>query len=123
MAKNKVEVVINGHILSLQGDASEQHMQKVAKIINEKLDEIQTAYGKAHLPASKLNQLLTLNLADEYVKKQENLEDYLLRLEKISEQNEALKTEINKLKEENSQLKMSEKVQTKNHTNHANRGR
>lgn len=123
MAKNKVEVVINGHILSLQGDASELHMQKVAKIINEKLDEIQTAYGKAHLPVSKLNQLLTLNLADEYVKKQENLEDYLLRLEKISEENEALKTEINKLKEENSQLKMSEKVQTKNHTNHANRGR
>lgn len=120
-----MEVVINGHIMSLQGDASEEHMQKVAKVINEKLEEIQKAYGKAHLPVSKVSQLLTLNLADEYVKKQEVLDDDLVRLEKISKENEALKTAMSKLEEENMQLKekMSEKVQTKNHTNHANRGR
>ena len=44
MSKNKVEVVIGGLIYALQGEESEEHMQKVAKLINEKTYEVQSLH-------------------------------------------------------------------------------
>lgn len=122
MAINKVEVVINGNILSLQGEASEAHMQRVAKVINEKLAEIQAAYEKTRLPVSKLNQLLTLNLADEYVKKQEELEQQLESIQQLKEEKEKLQERIRNLMLENDHIK-EEIVIKAQHKNHTNRGR
>lgn len=120
-----MEVVINGNVLSLQGDVSEEHMLKVAKIINEKLSEIHKAYDKSHLPASKLSQLLTLNLADEYVNKQELLEDYLLQLNALKNENEKLAETVGRLAAELAKTKeaLSAEIEQKKHTTHTNRGR
>ena len=120
-----MEVVINGNVLSLQGDASEEHMLKVAKIINEKLSEIHKAYDKSHLPASKLSQLLTLNLADEYVNKQELLEEYLLQLNALKNENEKLAETVGRLAAELAKTKeaLSAEIEQKKHTTHTNRGR
>lgn len=124
MTKNKVEVVIGGNILALQGDESEEHMQRVAKVINEKLTEIQSNYEKAHLGQSKINTLLTLNLADECVKKQEMIESYKASLNKLQEENKKLYYEVEKLNQEI--LKVREQLACTTHQGkkeHGNRGR
>ena len=97
MAKNRVEVVIGGNIYALQGDESEAHMQRVAKVINEKLAEIQSTYDKEHVGQSKINTLLVLNLADECVKRQESLEAYTTSVEELRMENEKLKAEVKEL--------------------------
>ena len=123
MAKNRVEVVINGNIMSLQGDASEEHIQKVAKIINEKLGEINRNYNKTHVPTGKVNQLLVLNLADEYVKKQEELAHTIEEVEAVRAENKALREQIDKLMVEvaNNQKEIAASTEHK-HTQ-KNRGR
>ena len=65
MSKNKVEVVIGGLIYALQGEESEQYMQKVAKLVNEETHEVQAVYHKQHINPARLNMLITLNIADE----------------------------------------------------------
>lgn len=123
MGINRVEVVINGNILSLQGDASEEHIQKVARVINEKLTEIQQAYDKTHLPVNKLNQLLVLNIADECVNSQEAFESAKFDLEQIDKQVKELKIQNkNLLREiEHVKVKLSDRIQHKKA--HMDRGR
>lgn len=124
MAKNRVEVVIGGNIYALQGDESEAHMQRVAKVINEKLAEIQSTYDKEHVGQSKINTLLVLNLADECVKRQESLEAYTTSVEELRMENEKLKAEV---KELNLQLLQNrEQLAIATHQvkkEHGNRGR
>lgn len=124
MAKNRVEVVIGGNILALQGNESEEHMQRVAKMINEKLTEIQEAYGKEHIGQNKINRLLILNLADECVKRKEKLDAYGTSLEEMKLENEKLKESVNQLTMQIAQLK--EQVAMATHhgkKDYGNRGR
>lgn len=124
MTKNKVEVVIGGNILALQGDESEEHMQRVAKVINEKLIEIQDAYEKSHIGQSKINTLLTLNLADECVKKQEMLDNYKASLVTLQEENKKLFEQVEKLNAELLQTKEQLAMAThQGKKEHGNRGR
>ncbi|MBE6022736.1 MAG: cell division protein ZapA [Cellulosilyticum sp.] len=97
MSKNRVEVVIGGNIISLQGNESEEHMQRVAKVINEKLAEIQGNYEKMHIGQSKINTLLVLNLADECVKRQQALGSHTTSLQEIKLENEKLKETVKEL--------------------------
>lgn len=123
MATNRVKVVINGNVLSLQGEASEEHMQKVAKVINEKLAEIHETYNKAHLTVGRQDQLLILNLADEYVKKQEELEDYSTALQQAEAEQNALKKKLADLTVESAQIKQELAARMHHRKKHTNRGR
>lgn len=123
MATNKVEVVINGNIMSLKGEASEEHMQKVAKVINEKLNEIHKTYDKTRLPVSKMNQLLTLNLADELVKKQTAFEASEQRVQAVTIENTQLKREIERLQEALENAKAEHAHNVKHKREHISRGR
>lgn len=124
MSKNKVEVVIGGSIYSLQGNESEEHMQRVARIINEKLTEIHSVYDKAHIGQGKMNTLLTLNLADECVKRQEALDAYTTSIEKVNTENEHLKEKIKELTLQLAQTKEELTLAThQGKKEHGNRGR
>lgn len=124
MSKNRVEVVIGGNIYALQGTESEEHMQRVAKVINEKLTEIQTSYEKGHIGQSKLNTLLVLNLADECVKKQEKFDAYHTSLEDISIENEKLKATVKELNLQLAQTKEQLAIAThQGKKEHISRGR
>ena len=123
MSKNRVEVVIGGSILSLQGDESEEHMQRVARVINDQLSEIQAAYNKNRLPVGKMNQLLVLNLADAYVKKQQTcekdqqaLQEAKTEIKELTANLEALTLQIAQMKEELASRQPHKK-------DHNNRGR
>lgn len=124
MSKNKVEVVIGGSIYSLQGNESDEHMQRVARIINEKIAEIQSAYDKAHKGQGKMNTLLTLNLADECVKRQETLDLYTTSIEKVNIENERLKETVKELTLQLAQMKEQLAMTTyQGKKEHGNRGR
>jgi len=124
MSKNKVEVVIGGSIYSLQGNESEEHMQRVARIINEKLGEIHSAYDKAHIGQGKLNTLLTLNLADECVKRQEALDIYTTSIEKVNTENEELEEKVKELTWQLAQMKEElSLIARQGKKEHGNRGR
>ena len=124
MSKNRVEVVIGGNIIALQGNESEEHMQRVAKAINEKLAEIQGKYEKVHIGQSKVNTLLVLNLADECVKRQQALEAYTTSLEEIKSENEKLRETVKGLSLQLAQVKEQLAIAThQGKMEHGNRGR
>lgn len=119
-----MEVVIGGSIYSLQGNESEEHMQRVARLINEKLAEIHSAYNKAHIGQGKVNTLLTLNLADECVKRQEALATYTTSIEIANIENQHLKEEVKELTLQLAQMKEELAIATRQgKKEHGNRGR
>ena len=105
MSKNKVKVVIGGSTYALQGDESEEHMQRVARLINEKITEIRSTCDKTHMDQGKINTLLTLNLADECVKRQETLGVYKASIEKTHSEKEHLAKEVEELTLQLAQMK------------------
>ncbi len=124
MSKNRVEVVIGGNIIALQGNESEEHMQRVAKVINEKLAEIQGSYEKVHIGQSKINTLLVLNLADECVKRQEALDNYTTSIEALSMENEKLKEMVSQLSTQLTHMREQLAIAThQGKQEHVNRGR
>lgn len=124
MSKNRVEVVIGGNIIVLQGNESEAHMQRVAKIINEKLSEVQGSYAKVHIGQSKINSLLVLNLADECVKRQEALEHCTTSLQTLSIENKKLEETVNELNSQLAQIREQLAIAThQGKKEHTNRGR
>ena len=125
MAKNRIEVIIGGAIYALQGEESEEHIQKVARLINEKLLEIQEVAGKTKLTSHKANMLVALNVADEYIKTKQQLDIYKNEAEKLSEENDALKVRIKELSQEIAHTREQLAVATHLHhkRNNPNRGR
>lgn len=112
MAKNVIEVVIAGKIVSVSGEEDAAYMTEVAAFINDKLLEIRKTENYAKLSAEHKQILLGMNLADEYFrekKKNEILESelelkdkelYSLKHELIN-----LQLDLEKLQKEKSKVK------------------
>lgn len=73
MEKHIVEVVINKKVYKLSGQESEEYMQKLARHIDKKIQELggEEVYDKMSQEYQKLS--LALNLADDYFKCKEEL--------------------------------------------------
>lgn len=74
MEKNFIEVIINKKVYQLSGSESEEYLQKLARHIDKKTQELSVAAGYDKMTAEYQNLLLALNLADEYFKCKEELE-------------------------------------------------
>jgi len=125
MSKNKVQVIIGGNIYSLQGEESQEHIHKVAGLLNKKINTIQQANVRTSLNTSKIYMLTALNVASEYLKVQEELESYTMELEKCNAENIALKDKIREMTIDITNAKnqmVDEKVYHKKNDN-TNRGR
>ncbi|MDF2612608.1 MAG: cell division protein ZapA [Clostridia bacterium] len=125
MSKNKVEVIIGGNIYSLQGEESQEHIHKVAGLINKIISSIQKANVRTSLNTSKVNMLTALNVASEYIKMQEELESYANELEKCNAENLALKDKIREMTIEITNVKnqMAEAKTYHKKNDHTSRGR
>lgn len=73
-SKNKTEVLIDGKIYTLSGYESEEHLQRVATYINNKLAELKKLDGYARLSQELKSILLELNVADDYFKAKNQVE-------------------------------------------------
>ena len=75
--KNDIPVVINNKVYTLSGFESEEYLQNVATYINSKITECQTSEGYRRLNAEYQSVLLALNIADDYFKAKQQVNQML----------------------------------------------
>jgi cell division protein ZapA len=107
MAKNKVEVMIGGQVYALQGNESREHIQKVAHVLDKKVVEMQKNSLARHLNQSQKHFMMALNIADEYLKLEEERDLYSKELAKCNEENLALAERIKEMALEINELKIN----------------
>ena len=117
-AKTSAEVVIDGKVYTLSGYEGEEHLQKVAAYINNKINEFESIEDYRHIPLNMKNTLIELNIADDYFKAKAQVEKlerdienkdkelYDLKHDLISNQikTESAETSLKELEAENKEL-------------------
>lgn len=109
MSKNKMEVIIGGQVYALQGNESLEHIQKVAHVLDKKMIEIQKNDPMKRLNQSQKHLMMALNVADEYLKVKQELDNYSKELEKCNEENIALLERIEEMALEINKLKINKR--------------
>ena len=102
MSKNRVEVVIDGQIITLVSEEKESHMQKLALYIDKKMSEIKSSQSSRPINDSLKTLYIAVNIADDYFKAQKDLN-------KLEETHEAFVQEMGQMQKENTLL--TEKLQ------------
>ena len=74
-AKTSAEVVIDGKVYTLSGYEGEEYLQKVASYINGKINEFTSIEEYRHIPLNMKNTLIQLNIADDYFKAKDQVEN------------------------------------------------
>ena len=75
--KNDIKVVINNNVYTLSGQESEDYLQNVATYINGKIAECQSSEAYRRFNAEYQNVLLALNIADDYFKAKDQVNQML----------------------------------------------
>ena len=75
--KNDIKVVINKKVYTLSGQESEDYLQNVATYINGKIAECQSSEAYRRFNAEYQNVLLALNIADDYFKAKDQVNQML----------------------------------------------
>ena len=75
--KNDIKVVINNEVYTLSGQESEDYLQNVATYINGKIAECQSSEAYRRFNAEYQNVLLALNIADDYFKAKDQVNQML----------------------------------------------
>ncbi|MBQ1871458.1 MAG: cell division protein ZapA [Lachnospiraceae bacterium] len=74
--KISADVLIGGKVYTLSGYESEEYLHKVASFLNKKIDELVNGLeGYNRLPQDTKALLLQLNIADEYFKSKERVDE------------------------------------------------
>ena len=76
-SKNYTEVLIGGKVFTLSGFESEDYLQKVSTYLNHKLDECSNSEGYRKQSAETRSILLALNIADDYFKAKDQVNQML----------------------------------------------
>ena len=75
--KNDIKVVINNKVYTWSGQESEDYLQNVATYINGKIAECQSSEAYRRFNAEYQNVLLALNIADDYFKAKDQVNQML----------------------------------------------
>ncbi|HIS25646.1 MAG TPA: cell division protein ZapA [Candidatus Pullilachnospira intestinigallinarum] len=124
-AKNTTKVLIGGKIITLSGYESEEYLQRVASYMNHKIAQLSELPGYSRQPMETKNNLLSLNIADDYFKARHQAEVFeedsqrkdkemydlkhdlieaQIQLENLKKENEQLKQDKEALAKQNRQL-------------------
>jgi len=112
--ERKVDVVISGKVISLISSEEEAHLQRIARHVDSKIEEMKGVNSASMIDERVRTLLLALNISDEYYKAADRLarldveqEKYITengRLQQenmlLAEQYAALQTEYARLKAE-----------------------
>ena len=120
-SKNDLKVLIGTRVYTLSGYESEEYLQKIASYINSKIAELGEMAGYKRMSADMQKIFLELNLADDYQKARQRIEELegdieekdkaeydlkhelisaQMQLEKMSQEIDSLKTQIASLEKE-----------------------
>ena len=94
---NKITVTINGTDYTLMSEESASYMQKVAALVDEKMNDI-TASGRVGRMDAAV--LAAMNVADLYLKEQTVSENLRRQVKENLEEASALKLELSEAKRE-----------------------
>lgn len=100
------EVLIDGRIYSVSGGENAAYIQKVAQLVNEKIQEVRMLPGYKRLDAEYQTLLLNLNLADACFQERE-------ALQKLQEEAEERERELYALKHDMVTLRMKHEAALK----------
>lgn len=112
---NKVEVVIGGEIITLVSGEHEDYMQRLARYIDRKLNEIKSMKTNASINERTRTLFIALNVADDYFRTTEQLRQleatharYITEMGRMQEENylltEKLRDLQNQLNESRAEL-------------------
>lgn len=87
----QTDVLIDGRVYSISGQENEEYLQRVARFVNDTIQEVRKLPGYKRLDDEYQALLLNLNLADAYFKQKE-------ALDKLSEEAEEKERELYNLK-------------------------
>ncbi|MEG2381006.1 MAG: cell division protein ZapA [Oscillospiraceae bacterium] len=111
MESNKYEVKINGVEYTLVSNETEEYAQRVALLVNKKINQIMEV--NPQLSTAMAAVLTSLNLADEYLKNESVLDNLRVEINKYTEESrergielEDKKLEVEKLKEDMHKLQI-----------------
>ncbi|MDR1664364.1 MAG: cell division protein ZapA [Clostridiales bacterium] len=104
---NKVDAVIGGEIITLVSGEDEEYMQKLARYINRKLDEIKAMKTTASLNEKTKALVIALNIADDFYKTADKLTKLEGEHEKFVVEMGRMQEEINLLNEKILELQNS----------------
>ena len=85
--KKDVQVIIDDKVITLSADESVEYMQKVALYIDNKKNECRMSDQYHRLPADYQSLLLSLNIADDYFKAKEKVDQLQAEIGKLEKQN------------------------------------
>lgn len=74
-SKNKTQVIIAGKIYTLSGYESEEYLQRVAAYLNSKTSELRNMDGYQRISPDMRGILMNLNIADDYFKTKNKVEE------------------------------------------------
>lgn len=92
--KKEADVTIAGKVYTLMGYESEDYLQRVAAYINTRLAEYQRTDAFRRLPVETQNVLTLLNIADDFFKAREQLDQVSADLEKRDKETYDLKHDL-----------------------------
>ena len=72
--KTDTEVIIGGKVFTLSGYESEEHLQKAAAYVHNKINEYSKVDAFRRQPFEKQSVLLQLNVADDYFKAKKQID-------------------------------------------------
>lgn len=93
-AKKSTEVLIGGKVYTLSGYEEEEYLSQVAAYINGKIAEINEHEELRKLSADMKSTLIELNIADEYFKAKEKIEQFESQMEEKEEELYELKHDL-----------------------------
>lgn len=77
--KTRITVEINRNKYTIVGNESKEHVEEVARLVNDKMEEVRGA--NKHLDTSRLAVLTALNTMNDYMKLKKEHETLLAMLE------------------------------------------
>jgi len=102
-SKNKVEVKIHGKEYTVVGTEPDEYIQKVALYVDKKMNEI--TMMNERLSTSMVAVLTAINVADEFFKCKQDLDNLRLQLQQYIEDLKRANETIKEYEKENSSLK------------------
>lgn len=93
-SKKSVEVIIDGKVYTLSGYEEENYLQQVASYMNRKIGELRSLEDYSRLHSDMKALLLQLNIADDYFKAKDMIENIEKELEQKEKEIYNLKHEI-----------------------------
>lgn len=102
-SKTKVKVYIHGTEYTIVGVETEQYIRKVASYVDKKMNKVNSLNNS--LSTSMIAVLTAINVADDYFKCQEDLEQLKKKVSRHSQLLAQTSSELEKQKKENDELK------------------